>query len=583
MRAFQVGDNATWPAKIASTATALLGIRGAGKSNLARVMAEEAYASKIPVVIFDPVGNWYGIRAGKDGKPDGGLPFAIFGGRHGDVPLEAGSGQLIADTIVDTRLSCVIDMSHEDFSEGAKRRFLTVFVDRLFRRKQPETGWMLLILEEADDYAPQTAKGDMAACLGVFQKIVKRGRSRGLGVVLVTQRSAAINKDLLNMADTLVAFRTTASHDQKAVEGWIKYNSLSDAALASLSGLANGEAWVWSPHELGSFDRVRFRRMDTLDTGKTPDHLEGKLARPATLADVDVPALRERMADTIERAKAEDPKELRLQLAELKAELAKKPLMIRPGKVVEKPVLKDVQIKRLEALAVKMIAEAERHGKAIAMFWENQDEGWKAFLAALRAVANVPAPPPPRYPEKAFTTHGLHNSPLRPTNRPTNGDGTGQERMLAALAYWTRPLSRSELALLSIMSAGGGTFKTYLPQLLREGHVSVSDGLVSITEAGRKALSRPAEAVTFVSAAALQNRWRRELSAGGMKRIFDALVAAYPGWQTRTALGQASGMEATGGTFKTYFPKLARLGLVEVGRDGGVRARPELFLDLPPR
>lgn len=41
MRDLQVGSNVTWPVKIASMATALLGIRGAGKSNLARVLAEE--------------------------------------------------------------------------------------------------------------------------------------------------------------------------------------------------------------------------------------------------------------------------------------------------------------------------------------------------------------------------------------------------------------------------------------------------------------------------------------------------------------------------------------------------------------
>lgn len=372
-----------WPAKLCAQATALLGIRGAGKSNLARVFAEEAYRSKIPVVVFDPVGNWYGIRAGKDGKPDGGLPFAIFGGRHGDVPLEANAGQLIADTVVDTRVSCVIDMSHEDFSEGDKQRFLAAFGDRLFRRKQPETGWMLLILEEADDYAPQGARGGPALqTLGVFQRLVKRGRFKGLGALLVTQRSAAISKDVLNMADTLVAFRTTASHDQAAVEGWIKHHSLSTDALKTLPSLPAGEAWVWSPEALGRFERVRFRRMETLDTGRTPDHVEGKLARPATLADIDVPTLRERMAETIERHKATDPGELQRRVAQLERELARyrNATSSEVEKLNRRRALKDGQLKTLAAFA----ARAEAHLKR----WEQlQEKAHQGGAAALEAAA----------------------------------------------------------------------------------------------------------------------------------------------------------------------------------------------------
>src|SRR5258706_5201731 len=138
----------------------------------------------------------------------------------------------------------------------------------------------------------------------------------GLSAILISQRSAALNKDLLNMAETLLAFRTTAPHDQDAVEGWIKHHSLSAEAMKTISGLADGEAWVWSPEALGTFARTKLRRMDTLDTGRTPEHVAGKAAAQPTLADVDLPSLRKKIADTIERANGEAPRELRRQLAE---------------------------------------------------------------------------------------------------------------------------------------------------------------------------------------------------------------------------------------------------------------------------
>ena len=74
MRPLHVGKGVEWPPGMASQATALLGVRGAGKSNLARVIAEECAESKVPFVVFDPIGNWYGLRAGRNGRPAGGVP-----------------------------------------------------------------------------------------------------------------------------------------------------------------------------------------------------------------------------------------------------------------------------------------------------------------------------------------------------------------------------------------------------------------------------------------------------------------------------------------------------------------------------
>jgi hypothetical protein len=58
--------------------------------------------------------------------------------------------------------------------------------------------------------------------LGAVEDLVRRGRARGLGVTLVTQRSAVLNKDVLTQVEVLVALRTIAPQDRAAIDEWIK-------------------------------------------------------------------------------------------------------------------------------------------------------------------------------------------------------------------------------------------------------------------------------------------------------------------------------------------------------------------------
>src|SRR5690349_6275174 len=125
----------------------ILAKKGAGKSNAAVVMAEEMFDAGVPWVAIDPKGDWWGMRSSADGtKP--GIPLVVFGGRHGDVPLEPTAGALIADLVLEQRLTCVLDVS--EFSKADVTRFLIAFADRLYR--QAEADPLHLFLEEAHEY-----------------------------------------------------------------------------------------------------------------------------------------------------------------------------------------------------------------------------------------------------------------------------------------------------------------------------------------------------------------------------------------------------------------------------------------------
>lgn len=78
------------PLEAASRATAILAIRGAGKTYCAAVLAEEADRCGVPIVVVDPVGVWWGLRSSADGTGPG-LPVIIFGGDRAARVLEEGA------------------------------------------------------------------------------------------------------------------------------------------------------------------------------------------------------------------------------------------------------------------------------------------------------------------------------------------------------------------------------------------------------------------------------------------------------------------------------------------------------------
>ena len=88
-----IADNLTLPLDAVTQTFGIIGMRGSGKSNAAVVLAEEMFRAKLHWVAIDPKGDWWGMRSSRDGKHPG-LPIVVFGGQHGDVPLEPSSGPL---------------------------------------------------------------------------------------------------------------------------------------------------------------------------------------------------------------------------------------------------------------------------------------------------------------------------------------------------------------------------------------------------------------------------------------------------------------------------------------------------------
>jgi hypothetical protein len=577
-----ISDKVSLPLDAITQTFALLAVRGAGKTNTARSMAEEMYAAGLPFVAIDPVGSWFGLRSSADGKSSG-LDIPIFGGRHGDVPLERAAGALLADLVVDKRMTCVLDVS--EFSEGDKIRFLIDFAERLYRRN---TAPLHLFLEEADDYIPQRPFREQARLLGAWENIVRRGRARGLGMTMITQRSAAINKNVLTQVETLFVMRTTSPQDTKAVEDWVKYHGASRDMLATLAKLENGEAWIWSPSWLRKFERVRIRRCNTFDSGATPKNANG-VQPAAKLADVNLDSIRAQMAETIERAKANDPRELQQIITSQRrriAELEKAPAPKGEVKRVEVPVLtaKDRAAIEKAAAAVERAAgvlretaeETKRNFNAL----NTSDMGLGLLVTQLRAALDV-KPTGPTAGDGAVRSMAtgrvigrvVERTPARPARIEA---GTGEKlgicerKVLTALAQYPQGRTVKQIALLAGYAIGGGGFRNALGALRSAERITRTDP-VQITEAGTEALG---SYEPLPHGEALLQHWYGQLGKAE-RAVLQALAEVFPHTMTVEQVADVAGYEPGGGGFRNALGRLRTLELIN-GR-GELRASEELF------
>lgn len=248
------------PINAATKTFALLAKRGAGKSYTGAVMAEEFHKNNIPFVVFDPIDVWWGLRLAKNGK-DKGLPVVVFGLEHADIQIDRDMGKRIAQEIVRENVSCVI--STFGMPKVAQRHLIAEFAEELLKINNTPRH---IFIEEAHEFIPQRVTGALGKCFAAVESLVVMGRNRGLGVTLINQRAATINKDVLTQLDTLIALRNVGPQDRKALRDWVEFHTAEgdfDKFMASLPSLPTGEAWIWSPEFMNVFERVKIRSRET--------------------------------------------------------------------------------------------------------------------------------------------------------------------------------------------------------------------------------------------------------------------------------------------------------------------------------
>jgi len=610
----------------------ILGKRGSGKSSTATTMAEQMIRAKQTIAVLDPVDVWYGLKAGRDGRADGGLGVYVFGGDHADFPLEPSSGALMADILVDERISVI--MVVRQFSNAEKARFVADFADRLYRRNREA---LHLFCEEAHEFMPQQPQRGEEVMLGRMLRLEKSGRTCGIGMSAITQRPPALSKTATTQAEVLIQHRVKGAQDIEAFRLWVRYNQEEERVeeiLQSLASLRVGEAWWWSPgwpdDKPIDLQRVQFLMPETFDSRATPKAGQ-KVRAPKSLAPVDIERLKERMRETVERQRADDPRELRARIAQLERELrgAPKVSAAPPKVVVKREVVADARLLRvLESTTGKteaaiatirdMLAASEKVMVRLDAVGQRFRAGGDGQLTGkVTAEEFVRAGAPGLYLEGAAIlgvrdgqvvvgpeARGRRPSvrlgprsnvrgdarlggPERSTVEVVTKEGlqearatqllAGERRMLQAIAQ-RHPIrmTRSQVGTLAGFTPSGGTFKNYLGRLKKFGLIREERDDVEVTARGFAYLGDDVPKAPSTTAE-LQELWRSKLLRGE-REILDLLIRRYPDGMSREEIGQQAGFEASGGTFKNYLGTLKRNELA-VERDGLVRASDTLFLE----
>ncbi|MGQ5517171.1 helicase HerA domain-containing protein [Halococcus saccharolyticus] len=232
----------------------ITGKSGSGKSNTASVITEQLLTDGFNLLIVDTEGEYYGLKERFEVLHVGADEFC-------DVEVAPDDAESIAEAALVENVPVILDVSGYFDGEEAETLIHDV-VAHLFRKEKRERKPFLLLIEEMQEYLPQSGGGtDLAKLL---KRIGKRGRKRGFGICGMSQRPSSVDKDFITQCDWLVWHRLTWKNDV-SIAGDVLGSERADL----IQDFDAGEGFLLTDWD-DSVDRVQFRRKATHDAGATP-------------------------------------------------------------------------------------------------------------------------------------------------------------------------------------------------------------------------------------------------------------------------------------------------------------------------
>ncbi|WP_424003329.1 ATP-binding protein [Haloarcula salina] len=231
------------------------GKSGSGKSNTASVIVEELLDAGFPLLIVDTEGEYYGLKAEYE------LLHVGADETHCDARVTADDAEKLAAVALEENVPVVLDVS--DFLDGdAAADLIASVVRELYHREKSARKPFLLLIEELQEYLPQS--GGSSELAELLERVAKRGRKRGLGMLGLSQRPSSVDKDFITQCDWMVWHRLTWKNDVDVVR-----NILGSEIATEIEGLDTGEAYLMTDWD-EAVERVTFKRKRTHDAGATP-------------------------------------------------------------------------------------------------------------------------------------------------------------------------------------------------------------------------------------------------------------------------------------------------------------------------
>jgi hypothetical protein len=320
-------------------------------------------------------------------------------------------------------------------------------------------------------------------------------------------------------------------------------------------------------------DRVHIRRRRTFDSGATP--VAGPAREVATLSDVDLHALTEKLNATQKRRDENDPAKLWKRIRELERQIQE------VGKVqtVEVEKIVEVSVPYVPPELKKALLDLELAEQRVAGAREKVEAAVEKGKAGPVHTGNQGPARRPIHPKVDAPSRGSSVSVAQGSSQDSQLTGP-EKRILNALAWLESiglsPATRAQVAFLAKYKPGGAAFKNPLAAMNTKAWVLYpSTGLVQLTSVGRDLAEAPAAPLTTDQ---LQQMILDNLS-GPQRRILQPLLEVYPQSVTKTWLAEQAGYEATGAAFKNPLASLRTLGLVDYPSPGMAAATSVSFIE----
>jgi hypothetical protein len=279
------------------------------------------------------------------------------------------------------------------------------------------------------------------------------------------------------------------------------------------------------------FKQVQLRWPHTFDSSATPE-IGKESIKPTKLAEVDLSALSERMRATIQKAKENNPAELKRRIADLEREMKSKPST--DPELVERYEQKICDLSqqlveeqnRCNALR-KQIGEARTNIAAKVSELFTVTDAHLQFLEVTKpATLNLPvsirhvAPPKSKF--RDVRPYAAGNTPPRNSKVEVNGDLTlkdGERKVLVCAAQYR---GASKETIKTLTGYRSTSIYEYSRSLVQKGAAVWNGDVLDATPNGIAALGHFEPLPT---GDALVEYWQRNLS-GGELRIFEVVLAS---------------------------------------------------------
>jgi len=232
---------------------AILGIRGSGKSNTAGVIFEELLRNNYPLSIIDIDGEYFGLKEKYE--------ILVVGTGEGvEIEVDPGCAREVAEISMEKNVPVVVDLS--GFLSEERTRFLQEYLTSLWTLAGKLRRPYIIGIEEAHEFIPQAVRGPVKE---LVTRVALRGRKRGLGAIIISQRSAKVEKDVLSQAGMLFLHRVVHEADMRVYSEILPWRKTEVKEI--ITGLETGDCvFVNGDSVLPIYVRER----ETFHAGFTP-------------------------------------------------------------------------------------------------------------------------------------------------------------------------------------------------------------------------------------------------------------------------------------------------------------------------